>query len=72
MQKLSEIRKRRVVEENEIDREIERRKQNLELLNEMLKKRNQYFKKKKRNQEKLLKKDLDNFERSLGVSFSKR
>lgn len=72
MQKLSEIRKRRVVEESEIDRDIERRKQNLELLNEMLKKRNQHFKKKKRNQEKLLKKDLDNFEKSLGVSFTKK
>ena len=41
MQKLSEIRKRKVVEESDVDRDIERRKHNLETLNEMLRKRNE-------------------------------
>lgn len=72
MQKISEVRKRRIFEDTEQDREIERRKHNLETLNEMLKKRNQHFKKKKRNQENRLKKDLDQFEKSMGVSFSKK
>lgn len=72
MQRISEIRKHKISEENDQNREIERRKQNLESLNEMLKKRNKHFKRKKRNQEKLLKKDLNNFEKSIGVSFTKK
>ena len=72
MQKLNNIRKRKIVEESEHDKDIERRKQNLETLNYMLKKRNKHFKKKKRNEEKLLKKDLDHFDRSIGTSFNKK
>lgn len=71
MQRLNELRKRKIEEESELDKEIERRKQNLDSLNELLKKRNINFKRKKRNQEKLHKKDLVNFEKSMGVSFNK-
>jgi hypothetical protein len=38
----------------------------------MLKKRNKDFKKKKRNQERILKKDIAVFEKSVGISFSKK
>jgi len=72
MQKLNEIRKNKFSDRINELKDIERRKQNLETLNEMLKKRNHDFKKKKRNQEKILKKDLANFEKSIGISFSKK
>lgn len=72
MQKINEMRKKKVEEETEQNKDIERRKQNLETLNEMLRKRNKHFKKKKRNQEKSLKKDMVNFEKSTGISFYKR
>ena len=72
MQKLSELRKLKNVEESDFDKECKRRKQNLESLNLLIKKRNLNLKHKKRNQEKLIKKDLINFEWSMGLSLSKK
>ena len=72
LQKISKFRKHKINDKPSDQKSNERRKQNLEMLNDMLKKRNQNYKKKIRNQEKLLKKDLELFERSIGVSFNKK
>ena len=72
LQKISQFRKHKFNDRPNEHKSNERRKQNLEMLNDMLKKRSQNYKKKIRNQEKLLKKDLEHFERSIGVSFNKK
>lgn len=72
MQKISELRKLKNGEESEFDKECKRRKQNLDSLNELIKKRNLNFKHKKKIQEKLIKKDLINFEKSMGLSLSRK
>jgi len=72
LQKKNEMRKKKKWEDNQNDREIERRRNNLKSLNIMLKKRNQLFKKKKRNQDKIQKKDIEHLDKSQGISFNKK
>ena len=72
LQKMHQFRKHKYNDRPTEHKSNERRKQNLEILNDMLKKRSQNYKKKIRNQEKLLKKDLKHFERSIGASLNKK
>ncbi|CAI2381250.1 unnamed protein product [Moneuplotes crassus] len=72
LQKKSEYLKRKKIDQETQQKELERRKQNIASLNTMLKKRNQSFRRKKRKQEKLMKKDAINFDKPPGASFSKK